>query len=141
MILCVACVAGSQDRHQKQERVHNSILWAKTAFFFPLPFLSSPTVLPLFISQNLFPRFLIQYNRQERSQEFVTGDKRGVWDSGGRKSPAGSRGRAPVGTGAKPQKPETNANFQLRRGDMGACPPVPRGTCTHVPLPSPWLRH
>ena len=46
---------------------------------------------------------------QGRSQEFATGDKRGVW-------------RMEV-----PQKLETNANFQLRRGDMHPCPP--------------WLRH
>ena len=40
--------------------------------------------------------------------------------------PAGSIGQSPSGVwglGAKPQKPETNANFQLRRG-----------ACTHVPL-------
>ena len=56
---------------------------------------------------------------QGRSQEFATGDKRGGLGDG---SPlAGSRGRAPVRS--SPQKPETNANFQPRRG-----------TCTHLPL-------
>jgi len=39
---------------------------------------------------------------QGHSQEFATGDKRGVLDSGGQKSPAGSRDRAPVGSVAKP---------------------------------------
>ena len=42
--------------------------------------------------------------------------------------PAGSRGRAPVGVwGRSPQKPEKNANFQLRRRNVHPCPP--------------WLRH
>jgi len=55
---------------------------------------------------------------QGRSQEFATGDKRRGMRGG---SPAaGSRGRAPVGFWGKP---ETNANFQLRRGDMQQCPP------------------
>ena len=43
--------------------------------------------------------------RSGRSQEFDTGDK------------------APVGVWERsPQKPETNANFQLRRGDMHPSP-------------------
>ena len=44
-------------------------------------------------------------------------------ESGGRKSPSGVQGQSPGGgLGQSPQKPETNANFQLRQG-----------TCTHVP--------
>ena len=41
------------------------------------------------------------------ARNLLLGDKRGVRD--------------PVGFGAKP---ETNANFQLRRGDMHPCPPL-----------------
>jgi len=50
---------------------------------------------------------------QGRNQGFATGTKE---VSGGRKSPNGVQGQsADGGLGAKPQKPETNANFQLRR--------------------------
>jgi len=53
---------------------------------------------------------------QGRSQEFCYGDKRGGLGDGVQgQSPDGSLGRSP-------QKPETNTNFQLRRG-----------TCTHAP--------
>jgi len=58
-------------------------------------------------------RRIIIYTVQGRSHEFAMGDKRG--GLGNVSLPAGSRGRA--------QKPDTNANFQLRRG----------GTCSHVP--------
>ena len=47
------------------------------------------------------------------------GDKTGVW---GRKSPSGVQGQSAGGVWG-PQKPETNANFQLRRVDMHTCPP------------------
>jgi len=62
-----------------------------------------------------FDCMLFVYYSQGRSQEFATGkgDKGGVW---GRKSPSWVQGQ-------NPQKPETHANFQLRRG-----------TCTHAPL-------
>ena len=41
---------------------------------------------------------------------------------------AGSRGRA------RPQKPETNGNFQLRQGDMHPCPPLTTPLmATHAP--------
>jgi len=44
-------------------------------------------------------------------------------ESGERKSPSGVQGQSPGGClGAKPLKPETNANFKLRRGDMHPCP-------------------
>jgi len=59
---------------------------------------------------------------QGRSQEFATGTKGGP-------SPSGVQGQSPSGgLGLRPG-PETNANFQLRRGDMHPCPP------------SPWLDH
>jgi len=60
--------------------------------------------------------------KQGRNQEFATGieDKIRVLGTDG-SSPAGSRGRGPVGVwGRSNQKTETNANFQIRRG-----------TCTH----------
>jgi len=54
------------------------------------------------------------------ARNFLCGTKEGVCH------PVGSRVRAPVGVGvgggAKSQKPETNFNFQLRRGDMHPCP-------------------
>jgi len=54
----------------------------------------------------------VKVPEQGRSQEFATGDKRGGLGDGS--PPAGPRGRAPVGNwGLSPQKPETNANFQL----------------------------
>ena len=64
-------------------------------------------------------------SHQGRRQEFATGGQdRG---SGGRKSPSGVQGQS-EGVGAKSQKPETNANFQLRRGG-------------HAPMSPPWLHH
>ena len=53
---------------------------------------------------------------QGRSQEFATGgQERGL-------SPSRVQGQSPGGgLGAKPEK---NANFQLRRGDMHPCPPL-----------------
>ena len=66
--------------------------------------------------------FTVTLANLDRFQEFATGrgDKTG---SGGWKSPSGVQGQSPSGClGAKPQKPETNANFQLRRGDVHPCP-------------------
>jgi len=61
------------------------------------------------------------------------GDKRGGLGDGS--PPAGSRGRAPVGVwGQSPQKPETNANFQLRRGNMHPCPPLATPLLWHIVL-------
>jgi len=54
---------------------------------------------------------VVSMNRQGRSQEFATGDKRG-----GLGPPAGSRGRAPVESGGKaPEAGDKIANFQLQR--------------------------
>jgi len=68
----------------------------------------------------------VLYDIQGRSQEFATGvTKEGVL---GTEVPSGVHGKShSEGLGAKPHKPETNANFQLRRG-----------ACTHIP---PWLHH
>jgi len=56
-----------------------------------------------------------------RSQEFATGGtKRGLGDGS---PPADFRGKALVGIwGRSPQKPETNANLQLRRGHAPMSP-------------------
>ena len=62
--------------------------------------------------------------RQGRSQEFVTGDKKHKRGGLGTEVPQRGTGAEPRwGLGRSPQKSETNANFQLRRG-----------TCSHAPL-------
>ena len=59
---------------------------------------------------------------QGRSQEFATGDKRG-----GLGTEVSQRGPGPEPRWGSGGETETNANFQLRRGDVQPCPP--------------WLRH
>jgi len=57
------------------------------------------------------------YTHTGIARNLLRGTKQAVWGSGVQgQSPGGGLGRSP-------QKPETNANFQLRRG-----------ACTHVPL-------
>jgi len=56
------------------------------------------------------------------ASNLLGGKKEGVWGTIV-PPPAGSRGRGP----RNPQKPDTNANFQLRRGTY--------------PCPPPWLCH
>jgi len=60
------------------------------------------------------------------------GEKEGVW---GTEVPqrSGVQGQSPVGVwGRSPQKPETNDNFQLRRGDMHPCSPL--GAENYAPI-------
>ena len=48
---------------------------------------------------------------------------------GERKSPTGSRDRAPMGSGGEAHKPEANANFQLSRG---TCTPLATPLCVGI---------
>jgi len=65
------------------------------------------------------------------TRNLLRGTKEEVWWT---EVPSGVQGQSSGGgLGQSPQKPETNANFELRRG----------GTCTHVPMHPcpPWLHH
>ena len=66
-----------------------------------------------------------QYHHQGHSQEFATGGGRGQRGSLGMEVPSGVQGQSPGGDlGVSSQKPETNANFQLRQRGHAAMSPL-----------------
>ena len=63
----------------------------------------------------------INHETQGRSQEFATGGEAKKVSEVPQRGPGQSPGG---GLGGSPQKLETIANFQLRRGEMHSCPPL-----------------